>query len=114
MPLQRFYWLIDGSLAGCSRPGGSQISPRVPTAANLAALAADLAWLNEQGIKALLTLTEMPLDTELLSASHLEALHLPIEDLAPPTPSDFLAALEFIDHHRALGHVVAVHCLMGQ
>ena len=95
-------------------PGGSQISSRLPTAADLAALADDLAWLSEQGIDALLTLTEAPLDAEVLAACNMEALHLPIEDLAPPTPSDFLDALEFIDHHRARGHVVAVHCRMGQ
>jgi atypical dual specificity phosphatase len=77
-------------------------------------LASDLAWLREQGISALLTLTEQPLDVGTLAASGLENLHLPIEDLAPPTPQEFLAALDFIDRKLALGQAVAVHCLMGQ
>jgi atypical dual specificity phosphatase len=98
MALVRFYWLVEGELAGCSRP----------------TLASDLAWLQEQGIGALLSLTETPLDAALLEASGLQSLHLPIPDLAPPTAEQFLAALEFIDHHRGEGRTVAVHCLMGQ
>jgi atypical dual specificity phosphatase len=98
MALLRFYWLVDGELAGCSRPD----------------LSSDLAWLHEQGISALLTLTEKPLDADMLSTHGLQALHLPVQDLTPPTPEQFLAALEFIDLQRTQGHAIAVHCLMGQ
>jgi atypical dual specificity phosphatase len=84
------------------------------TSLDVQAQTSDLAWLREQGISALLTLTEQPLDAGSLGASGLENLHLPIEDLAPPTPQEFLAALDFIDRKRALGQAVAVHCLMGQ
>jgi atypical dual specificity phosphatase len=98
MALQRFYWLVEGELAGCSRP----------------ALSSDLDWLHEQGITALLSLTETPLDEAMLGAHGLQSLHLPVPDLTPPTPEQFLDALEFIDLQRAQGHAVAVHCLMGQ
>ncbi len=114
MALHRFYWLIDEALAGCSRPGGIHLSSNHPSAADLQTLVGDLAWLREQGVDALLMLTEAPLDGEALAASGIEALHLPIEDLAPPTPADFLSGLDFIDRHRAKGHAVAVHCRMGQ
>ncbi|PWT79077.1 MAG: hypothetical protein C5B60_00230 [Chloroflexi bacterium] len=114
MALMRFYWLIDGALAGCSCPGGSRVHGSPSTSLDSQALASDLAWLRERGISALLTLTEQPLDAGALAASGIENLHLPIEDMAPPTPQEFLAALEFIDKKRALGQAVAVHCLMGQ
>jgi atypical dual specificity phosphatase len=114
MALMRFYWLIEGVLAGCSCPGGGRVHGSPSAAPDAQAQATDLAWLYEQGISALLTLTERPLDAGALAASGLEHLHLPIEDLAPPTPQEFLVALEFIDRKRALGQAVAVHCLMGQ
>jgi atypical dual specificity phosphatase len=114
MALMRFYWLIEGVLAGCSCPGGRRVQGSADTSPDVKTLASDLAWLREQGISALLTLTEAPLDAGTLATSGLENLHLPIEDLAPPTPQEFMAALDFIDHQRALGKAVAVHCLMGQ
>jgi atypical dual specificity phosphatase len=114
MALTRFYWLTPGVLAGCSCPGGGRVHGSPSTFLDVQAQASDLAWLREQGIGALLTLTEQPLDAGTLAASGLENLHLPIEDLAPPTPQEFLAALNFIDRKLALGQAVAVHCLMGQ
>jgi|SRR5579883_552105 atypical dual specificity phosphatase len=114
MAIERFYWLVDGVLAGCSRPGGRGRIGMGDATPDLRALAADLDWLRERGIGALLSLTETPLDGETLAASGIEALHLPIADLAPPTPQQFFEALEFIDRQRAQGRSVAVHCLMGQ
>ncbi|MGO8948179.1 MAG: dual specificity protein phosphatase family protein [Ktedonobacterales bacterium] len=114
MAFQRFYWLVEGSVAGCSRPGGNPAAGRSQADDDLRTLAADLAWLRAQGINALLTLTEMPLDAGTLAAFDIEVLHLPIEDLASPSPAEFLAALDFIDHQRALGRAIAVHCRMGQ
>ena len=112
MTLLRFYWLLEDELAGCSLPGGG--STRT-TYGNQTALATDLSWLqHDRGINSLLTLTEVPLDAALLATYGIEALHLPIEDLAPPTPEQFLTALDFIDRQRSRGKAVAVHCLMGQ
>jgi atypical dual specificity phosphatase len=140
--LPRFYWLIDGELAGCSRPGGSD--PRAPAPPSTQAPAAgaaggddglapradvarppgvaveddaldrDLAWLRAQGIGAVLSLTELPLAEVALARHDLATLHLPVPDLHAPTPDDFLHALRFIDRQRMHGRAVAVHCLMGQ
>jgi atypical dual specificity phosphatase len=112
MTLLRFYWLVEDELAGCSLPGGADARTMH---GDQSALAADLSWLrHDQGIDSLLTLTEVPLDAALLATYGIEALHLPIEDLAPPTPEQFLVAVDFIDRQRAKGKAVAVHCLMGQ
>lgn len=113
--MQGFYWLIEGQLAGCPRPGSCRDDrpDGLPERA-LAALDKDLTWLRTRGIGALLSLTETPLDKGVLARHGLSALHLPVDDLQPPSPAQFHYALAFIDCHQALGHAVAVHCLMGQ
>lgn len=115
----RFYWLTEQALAGCSRPGGIErrglqapdgtLRPEVA-----GVLEADLAWLKDQGIGALLSMTELPLPEEALARYELKSLHLPVEDMTAPTPEQLMQALEFIDWQRAHGRSVAVHCLMGQ
>jgi atypical dual specificity phosphatase len=110
-----FYWLIEGELAGCSRPGGAARPLWGPgEAVSGAALAADLTWLRERGIGALLTLTETPLPTAALARHGLESLHLPVDDLTAPSPEQLDRALAFIDRQRASGRAVAVHCKVGQ
>jgi atypical dual specificity phosphatase len=117
--MHRFYWLIDGAIAGCSLPGGSPTadvenrSEQDPEA-RLEAEEADLLWLRRQGIGAVLSLTEEPLSAESLQNQRLESLHLPVPDLAAPSPDQFHTALDFIDRARSRGYGVAVHCLMGQ
>jgi len=78
------------------------------------ALDDDLAWLREQGIGAVVSLTETPLPIGALARHGLAELHMPVDDLTPPTPDQLQAALAFIDRQRALDQAVAVHCLMGQ
>jgi atypical dual specificity phosphatase len=99
----RFYWLIEGSLAGCSRPGawGSNIDR-------------DLAELKTNGIGAILSLTEQPLDRAALARHGIDALHIPVDDFHAPTTSQMLSALSFIDEAIAANQAVAVHCLAGQ
>jgi atypical dual specificity phosphatase len=117
--MQGFYWLIEDELAGCGRPGGRGAGRRgasygqAPVDAG-AALDADLDWLRAQGIGAVLSLTETPLEEGALARHGLEALHLPIDDMTAPTPDQLDRALGFIDRQRALGRRVAVHCLVGQ
>jgi atypical dual specificity phosphatase len=100
--MHRFYWIIDGVLAGCSRPG-----------ANGGDLDADLRMLRGHGIGALLTLTETPLTAGALERHGLRGLHLPVDDFHAPTPGQLLEALAFIDEAQAAGIPTAVHCLAG-
>ncbi|MDP9470276.1 MAG: dual specificity protein phosphatase family protein [Chloroflexota bacterium] len=109
--MRGFYWLIEGALAGCSRPGYRHM---VAGSSVEAALDEDLGWLKRQGIEAVLSLTETPLVVGALERHGLAGLHLPVDDLTAPTPAQLAAALAFIDRHRALGQRVAVHCLVGQ
>lgn len=109
MAIDGFYWLDAGLLAGCSRPGGRSFAPADP-----AALERDLSWLCEQGIGAVLSLTETPLDADALARHNLAYLHVPIPDHTPPTPEELERALAFIDRQHYAGRAVVVHCLMGQ
>ncbi len=111
--VERFYWLIDGQLAGSSRPGGPAQGRR-ETGASPDTLDEDLSWLRRQGIGAVLTLTETPLQEDVVSRHGLQVLHLPIPDMQAPSPTELLLALGFIDRQRALGCGLVVHCLMGQ
>jgi atypical dual specificity phosphatase len=111
--MQRFYWLIENTIAGCARPGGQERSGNGASAAG-AELESDLAWLRQQGIEAVLSLTETPLPEEALNRVELEALHLPVPDMTAPLPEQFARALDFIDLQRSQGRAVAVHCLVGQ
>ena len=102
--MQGFYWLIEGELAGCSRPGGRGGET----------LETDLEWLRGQGIAAVVSLTEQPLTAGACERYELAELHLPVVDMTPPTPEQLGAALEFIDWQLAHGRPVVVHCLVGQ
>jgi atypical dual specificity phosphatase len=104
-----FYWAVPRVLAGSGRPGG-----RPGTSGEADRLAADLAWLRGQGIGAILTLTETPLDLAQISELDISYLHLPVIDMTPPTPLQLMDALAFIDHHTAQNRPVLVHCLVGQ
>lgn len=99
-----FYWLIPRVLAGSRRPGGR----------NGNELDRDLAWLRAQGIGAILSLTETPLDAAALAAHGFESLHLPVVDFTPPRPEQLATALAFIDRQAAADRPVVVHCLAGQ
>lgn len=74
----------------------------------------DLRWLSDQGIGAILSLTETPLPAEPLLRHAISSLHLPIDDQTAPTQAELLAALEFIDQQRIAGRAVLVHCRIGE
>ncbi len=116
--MQGFYWLIEGKLAGCPRPGsGRGPDARDEPPDGLGAptpLDDDLVWLRDRGIRAVLSLTETPLDAAAFARYDLAGLHLPVDDLHAPTPAQLHYALAFIDQQHARDRAVAIHCLMGQ
>jgi len=113
MALERFFWMVEGALAGCSRPGGNGRGPASTTATH-EALEADLAWLRERGIGAVLSLTEEPLEAGAVERAGMGYLHVPVRDMEAPEPEEIERALAFIDRQRLAGRAVAVHCRMGQ
>lgn len=104
--MHRFYWLIPGLLAGSSRPGAATHET--------SQLEEDLTFLRSQGVEAILSLTETPLDEWVLTEREFTWQHLPIDDMTAPRAHQFMEALQFIDEQQAAGRATVVHCLAGQ
>ncbi|MFN8374257.1 MAG: dual specificity protein phosphatase family protein [Anaerolineae bacterium] len=96
-------WIEPGALAANGIPIGVK----------------DLESLHEQGIRAIVTLTEKPLTTqhevtpELLARLQITALHVPVVDQHPPDAQQVTQVREFIDQMRQMGKPVFVHCAAG-
>lgn len=116
MAVWNFYWLFQGALAGSARPGGEMsLRGSIPSGKTQGeALDDDLLWLRDQGIGAILSLTETPLSSQALERHGFAWLHLPIDDQTAPTEADFVAALDFIDQQCVAERGVLVHCRIGE
>lgn len=91
----------ENSLFAMARPG--LIQP----------LEDDLRMLQGYGIGAIVTLTEEELFLPLPYRKLFHTLHLPIENLEPPTMKQVKEFVQFVDDMFDRGIDVAVHCLMG-
>ncbi len=89
--MERFYWIRESQLAGCSRPGGRR-DDRLP---------ADLDELQRYGIGAIVSLTETPLDAFAIQEFGIAYTHIPIVDMTAPSPTQLFDALDAIDLARA-------------
>jgi atypical dual specificity phosphatase len=95
--LPNFGWLLEGQLAGTSRP-------RTDDA---------LALLARQGVRAVLSLSEQPLPADALRRFGLVAAHVPIADFSAPMPDQAERAVAAIRRFLAEGRPTAVHCGAG-
>lgn len=93
-----FVWVEDRSLAGTGYPASR----------------GQLQWLASQGIKAVLTLTEMPLPSQWLEGLGLSAGHVPMGDHQLPDVASLEDAAAFIGENLREGRATAVHCLAGE
>ena len=97
-----FSFVTPGVLAGMARPG------------RVAPLAEDLTFLKAEGIGAIISLSETPLDEAVLCESGLSWLHVPVDDFTAPTIEQIELCMEFIDKMaHAENKAVAVHCGAG-
>ncbi len=86
-----FSWIIEGRVGGMARPW-----PR------------DVPWLREQGVTAILSLTEV--GPELPG---FEVLRLPVVDMTSPTLEQLHTAVGFMREVVAKGGAVVAHCTAG-
>jgi len=79
----------------------------------------DLHRLCEQGIRAIVTLTEDPLTdwagitSQILDEVGLTYLHAPINDLCPPDMATVWKVTQFINQMKAQDRPVLLHCFAG-
>jgi atypical dual specificity phosphatase len=98
----RNYSFIHPGLAGSARPGSSSGD-----------VEDDLKEALADGITAVVSLTESPLDEELLSRLGLRYFHLPIEDFTAPDLDTIAKYVRFVDAEIASGGKVLTHCAAG-
>jgi atypical dual specificity phosphatase len=93
-----FSWIEESKLAAMGRPDDP----------------AELAWLREQGIDLVITLTEDPIRRDWLSDAGLLSLHVPVDDMTPPTLEQVAQCVSAIQkaHENKMG--VVVHCYAGR
>lgn len=92
-----FSWVEKPHLAALARPASAD----------------DLTWLRAQGLDVLLSLTESPVRRDWVNDVGLLVLHVPMEDMEPPSQEDLDRCVSAIRkaHERNMG--VAVHCGAG-
>lgn len=95
----------------------SWIIPNILAASGTPATADDIKTLHEQGIRAIVTLTEHPLTirssiTDALF-TQLDTLHSAIPDWSAPTPEQARAIVDFLDNMTAAKRPAFIHCQAG-
>lgn len=102
--MMKFDWIEEGILAA---------SPLPDTAEAVESLA-------EQGIRAIITMTERPLTvvpgvtSELFARLGITSLHVPVDDFHAPNKQQVAEIVAFIDQMQAEGKPALVHCWAGQ
>lgn len=91
-----FSWVIEGMLAGSGMPTSRE----------------EMDWVRENGIKAVLTLTEEPLPEQRLN--NIDYLHVPTVNSTAPDIEDIEKAVDFIDKNLKNNKSVMVHCAAGK
>ena len=92
-----FSWIDKPLLAAMARPEALE----------------ELAWLRQQGIELLVSLTEDPPRRDWINEAGLFLVHVPVVDMEPPTEEQVDECLSAIAraHEKSMG--VAVHCGAG-
>jgi len=91
-----FSWVIEDTLAGSGMPTSRE----------------EVDWIKENGIKAILTLTEDPLPSKWLD--NIDYLHIPTVNGSAPDMEDIEHATDFIDKNLKNNRSAMVHCAAGK
>ncbi|NUO07976.1 MAG: dual specificity protein phosphatase family protein [Candidatus Brocadia sp.] len=95
---RNFSWVIQDEIAGMARP--------MP-------VVADLEFLKDTGIEAIVSLTELPLHKTLIEEFGFEYKHIPIADLTPPTQEQIEEFVSFVNNLISSKKKIVVHCDAG-
>ena len=90
-----FSWLIENKLAGSA----------IPTSQD------EIKWLQEQGVKSIITIREEPLEYTL--PAEMKYLHINSNDMGVPEFDDLVYSVDFIHQRITNDEPVMVHCLAG-
>jgi atypical dual specificity phosphatase len=97
MPPDGFTWIDKPLLAGMAAPQAL----------------AEYAWLREQGIQLVISLSEEPPPRHWINEAGVFCLHIPVEDMHPPTQKQIELCISAIRKAHVKNIGVAVHCSAG-
>ena len=95
----------EGMGAGGEAVDSFQVNPTL--------LRDDLRFLKAQGIGAIVTLSEHPLDADAVAEFGFDVAHIPLKDRCAPEQGLIDVFVRYVDRTLAAGTPVAVHCLGG-
>jgi len=96
-----FSWVVEGELAVMPLPGRHRD------------LAEDAEFLRSEGVGTLVSLTEAPPDAEVLAASEIAQVHIPVRDFTAPALEQMIEFVDVVRASVARGEPVGVHCTAG-
>ncbi|MEI7554659.1 dual specificity protein phosphatase 23 [Candidatus Chlorohelix sp.] len=99
--LENWGWVIEGKLAGSALPGGSGKEDE------------DLLFLHQQGIRAIVSLSQKSPRPELLQKYQIMHKHLPLPDFSAPTVEQIEKLVHFIEKRIQRLEPVLIHCRAG-
>lgn len=97
-----FSYVISDRLAAMSRPGA------------LDPLEEDLQFLRDKGIQCIVSLTELPLNSEFIERYGFEYLHIPVPDMIAPTIEQVETFVRYVGETEEANRQVVVHCGAGR
>ncbi|MCP4269608.1 MAG: protein phosphatase [Candidatus Brocadiaceae bacterium] len=96
--IRNFSWLIKGEIAGMAKPASS---------------VNDFEFLREEGLEAIVSLSEIPLSEVLIEEFGFTVKHIPIRDFEAPTLEQISDFVIFAEKARGEGKKLVVHCDAG-
>jgi atypical dual specificity phosphatase len=106
------WWVIPGVLAGMPMPFVHS-ERRLNRGGALNAYDDELPILYSAGIRAVVSLLNIPSDAAVFESAGFAYLSLPVPDGGAPTMGQAFQFTEFVNRHRSLQRPVAVHCQAG-
>lgn len=106
------WWVIPGVLAGMPMPF-IHIDRRLNLGAPLPAYDDDLPVLYSAGIRAVVSLLNIPSDASVYESAGFSFLCLPVPDGGAPTMEQAKQFVRFVGEQRAASRAAAVHCEAG-
>jgi protein-tyrosine phosphatase len=106
------WWVIPNALAGMPMPF-IHMDRRLNHGGPLAAYNDELPDLCAAGIRAVVSLLNIPTDKPVYESAGFAFLCLPVPDGSAPTPEQVRDFTDFVDAQRAMNNPVAVHCEAG-
>ncbi len=96
--IRNFGWLIEGEVAGMAKPSSSR---------------EDFVFLKENGVQAIVSLSEVPLNQNLLDEFCFRVIHIPVRDFNTPSLRQIEVFVAFARKARSDDKKIVVHCDAG-